>query len=101
MERGLRLAQTVSSYDRTYYVPARRPTSMVYDTPQLETAVPPPYGSPPRRGDSRRYLGKGSMYEQDMKEREKMYAAARPTSTRTVYRVKTVPAREVDVVRWV
>lgn len=100
MERGLRLgmAEQPKSFDRTYYVPGRKPTTIRYETPRLETAIPPPYGSPPRRGDSRRYMGKGSMFEQDMRERERYYDEPRKQrgTTTTIYRVQTAGGREKE-----
>ena len=75
MERGLlRRTSKPVSYDSTYYVPARRPlsssTTARLPKPRLETAEAPRYPSPLRRGDSKRYVGRGSLYEADMKERE-------------------------------
>ena len=80
MERGLRIMKQAPSvsYDKTYYVSARpvpRRESR-YVKPQLETAEPPTSYSPPRRGDSRRYVSRGSMYESDMKEQERFYKSS-------------------------
>ena len=75
MERGLlKRASKPVSYDSTYYVPARRPlssaTTQKIPKPRLETVEAPLYSSPSRRTTSRRYIGKGSLFEADMKERE-------------------------------
>ena len=75
MERGLRIMKSTPpvSYDRTYYVPARSAPRREsrYEPPRLETALPPEWPSPPRRGESSRYVGKGSHFEKDMKERDR------------------------------
>ena len=78
MERGLRLRRKLpaTSYDETYHVPPRviqptsehrRPQKPQYTRkPVLVTAVPP---SSRREKHSR--SGRGSLYEADMKERER------------------------------
>ena len=72
--RLLKRTQKPVSYDRNYYVAPRRPlsssTTPRQPKPRLETVEAPPYPSPPRRGNSRRYAGKGSHFEADMKEQE-------------------------------
>ena len=77
MERGLRIMKRAPSvsYDKTYYVPARPvpQRNSRYVKPRLETAEPPTSYSPPRRSDSRRYIGRGSMFEADLKEQERYF----------------------------
>ena len=86
MERGLRIMKRAPSvsYDRTYYV-APRPTSERRPSTKelkLEMVEPPARNSRPQ---PRRYVGKGSLYARDMKEREQYYAN-KPT---IYYQVKT------------
>ena len=87
MERGLRIMKRAPSvsYDRTYYVPARPAPERQsrYEQPRLETALPPEWPSPPRRRDSARYIGRGSHYAIDMKERER----SQPVKPSIYYRV--------------
>ena len=78
MERGLRLRRKVpaTSYDETYHVAPRiiqstfehqRPQEPRYiRKPVLETVVPPS-----SRREKRSHSGRGSLYESDMKERER------------------------------
>ncbi|MCJ1486719.1 hypothetical protein MMC06_006897 [Schaereria dolodes] len=89
MERGLRLMKKAPavSYDSTYYIQPRT-TSFIERAPRqvikprLETAEPPRY--PSRRSSSRArmesvpYLGKGSSFAADLKERERSYATRSP-----------------------
>ena len=86
MERGLRLRRKtpVVSYDETYPVPPRVSSYPERDSrpreprhiskPMLETAEPPP--SLTRKASVREkpyHYGRGSLYESDMKERERRY----------------------------
>ncbi|KAL9071209.1 MAG: hypothetical protein Q9161_004386 [Pseudevernia consocians] len=85
MERGLRLRRKVpvTSYDETYHVPPRviqptfehrRPQEPRYiRKPILETAIPPS-----SRREKHSHSGRGSLYEADMKERERR-RKSRPT----------------------
>lgn len=90
MERGLRLRRRAPavSYDETYYVPPRRiPTGDFRDpeitpsirTPRLETVEPRP--SSDRRQQRRekpRYIGRGSLFEEDIRQRETERLSRRP-----------------------
>ena len=91
MERGLRIMKNPPvSHDRTYYVPSR-PTperDSRHVKPRLETSLPPRTASPPRRDPNKRYIGRGSMFESDMKEREQYYSTKAPV----YYRVSQAPA---------
>lgn len=97
MERGLRLRRRTPtvSYDETYYVPARKlqpdrgyqyprePRSS--RKPHIETVEPSSskYSKQQRR-EKTAYPGRGSLYEEDMREREKRYKSMQafyPTST--------------------
>ncbi|KAL8993689.1 MAG: hypothetical protein Q9169_006153 [Polycauliona sp. 2 TL-2023] len=117
MERGLRLRRKVqpTSYDKTYYIPPRThgrapsPTvsssssSSEYNvplrepryirTPSLETAVPPPRVQEHRRKKSSHTStsGRGSLYEDDMRDRQRRYA-----DRATVY-VKAAPRNRPPV----
>ncbi|KAL8668410.1 MAG: hypothetical protein Q9168_006961 [Polycauliona sp. 1 TL-2023] len=96
MERGLRLRRKVqpTSYDRTYDIPPRgrglapsgsvsSSSSLEYSiplrepryirTPSLETAEPPPRVQEHRRKKSSSSSGRGSLYEDDMRERQRRY----------------------------
>ncbi|MCJ1435993.1 hypothetical protein MMC27_005371 [Xylographa pallens] len=95
MERGLRIMRRAPSvsYDRTYYVSARpkvveREPSYVRK-PRLETAEPPAWAVKDRRAESVSYAGRGSLYETDMRERQKYY---KPT---VYYRVTSQQAPPV------
>ena len=95
IELGLRLRRKtpVVSYDETYPVPPRvssypaerdtRPREPRYiSKPQLETSEPPP--SLTRKASVREkpyYGGRGSLYESDMKERERRYMQQQRQST--------------------
>ncbi|MCJ1340135.1 hypothetical protein MMC09_005429 [Bachmanniomyces sp. S44760] len=85
MERGLRIMKRAPSvsYDRTYFVQERTPSTAqksakrstsnreprYVQKPQLETAEPPSWAVP----RSATYPGKGSLYKADMKERAREY----------------------------
>ncbi|KAL8880880.1 MAG: hypothetical protein Q9192_007924 [Flavoplaca navasiana] len=96
MERGLRLRRKVppTSYDKSYHIPARgrAPSDSVSSssssdytplrepryirTPSLETAEPPPRVQEYRRKKSAlpaSSSGRGSLYEDDMRERQRRY----------------------------
>ncbi|KAL8700829.1 MAG: hypothetical protein Q9201_005238 [Fulgogasparrea decipioides] len=88
IERGLRLRRKVQpvSYDRTYDIPPRQLPSD-YDSspprepryirkPSLETAEPPPRVQQHRREKSS--SGRGSLYEEDMRERQRRYKERTP-----------------------
>lgn len=94
MERGLRLRRKtpVVSYDETYPVPPRVSSYPERDSrlrepryiskPMLETSEAPP--SPTRKASVREkpyYSGRGSLYESDMKERERRYKQQQRQST--------------------
>ncbi|KAL8801669.1 MAG: hypothetical protein Q9182_004306 [Xanthomendoza sp. 2 TL-2023] len=92
MERGLRLRRKVQpvSYDKTYNIPPRKvPSTCEYDTPQrplrepryirkpsLETVEPPPRVQQYRHQKST--SGRGSLYEDDMRERQRRYVERSP-----------------------
>ncbi|CAF9926199.1 MAG: hypothetical protein ALECFALPRED_003385 [Alectoria fallacina] len=103
MERGLRLRRKVpiASYDETYHIPPRviqptfehqRPQEPRYiRKPMLETALPP---KAPREKYS--HSGRGSLYEADMKDRERRYKS-RPTHYSVGSRgALPVPAKDDD-----
>ncbi|KAL9007424.1 MAG: hypothetical protein Q9173_007302, partial [Seirophora scorigena] len=83
MERGLRLRRVVQpvSYDKTYHILPRKLPSDYHARPSpirepryirkpsLETAVPPPLVQQHRREKS--ISGRGSLYMEDLKERER------------------------------
>ena len=94
MERGLRLRRKtpVVSYDETYPVPPRVSSYPERDSrlrepryiskPMLETSEAPP--SLTRKASVREksyYSGRGSLYESDMKERERRYKQQQRQST--------------------
>ncbi|KAI4113401.1 MAG: hypothetical protein LQ338_008182 [Usnochroma carphineum] len=88
MERGLRLRRNVQpvSYDATYDIaprklPADYPSRPVREPryirkPSLETAEPPPRVQQHRREKSS--SGRGSLYEEDMRERQRRYKERMP-----------------------
>ena len=89
MERGLRLRRKVqpASYDENYYIPARtlptelRPSGSLKEPryirkPSLETAEPPPSLQQHRREKS--FKGRGSLFEEDMRERERRHKERTP-----------------------
>ena len=103
MERGLRLRRKVplTSYDATYHVPPRviqptfehrRPQEPRYiRKPMLETALPPS-----SRREKHSHSGRGSLYEADMKERERR-SKSRPTYYSAGSRgALPVPAKDDD-----
>lgn len=103
MERGLRLRRKipVASYDETYHVPPRiiqptiehrRPQEPRYiRKPLLETALPPS-----SRREKHSHSGRGSLYEADMKERERRHKS-RPTYHSAGSRgALPVPAKDDD-----
>lgn len=89
MERGLRLRRKVqpTSFDRTYAIPPRQLAPSDYDSPSssflrepryirkasLETAEPPPRVEQQRREKSPSSYGRGSLFEADMRERQRRY----------------------------
>ncbi|MCJ1453717.1 hypothetical protein MMC28_004065 [Mycoblastus sanguinarius] len=94
MERGLRLRRRVAplvSYDETYPVAPRIPQSTNRDQerprepryirkPSLETSEPPKsYVTSRQQQQPSSYSGRGSLYEQDMKERERRYKQRQST----------------------
>ena len=99
IERGLRLRRRVpaTSYDRTYDVPPRRvqpernyqqprePASI--RKPHLETAEPPPAYSRQQRHEKPFYGGRGSLFEEDMRERESRYKSRQPVYYKAAPRV--------------
>jgi hypothetical protein len=89
MERGLRLRRKapVVSYDQTYHVPARhsanfdhlpRRESLLSRKPRLETAEPPAWSLRQQRREKPYYAGRDSLYEQDLRERERRYKQQQP-----------------------
>lgn len=87
MERGLRIMKPTPSvsYDRTYYVAPRRPTNVSRPSARelrLETPQPPLSTNGPQSHNSS-YVGKGSLFASDMKERER-YFQTKPTVYYTV-----------------
>ncbi|KAL8922366.1 MAG: hypothetical protein Q9208_005219 [Pyrenodesmia sp. 3 TL-2023] len=88
MERGLRLRRKVQpvSYDRTYEIPPRKlPTDFhsrsdreprYIRKPSLETAEPPPRVQQHRREKSS--SGRGSLYDEDLRERQRRYKERTP-----------------------
>jgi hypothetical protein len=85
MERGLRLRrrEPIVSYDENYYVPPRRMPTVDVDTrPNRNYAVetvgspPPADRRRPRREESRK-VGRGSLFEEDMRERERLRLRSR------------------------
>ena len=103
MERGLRLRRKVpvTSYDETYHVPPRviqptfehqRPQEPRYILkPLLETAMPPS-----SRREKHSHSGRGSLYEADMKERDRRHKS-RPTYHSAGSRgALPVPAKDDD-----
>ncbi|KAL8715725.1 MAG: hypothetical protein Q9220_000392 [cf. Caloplaca sp. 1 TL-2023] len=86
MERGLRLRRKVQpvSFDATYPIPARKLPSdytsqqplrepRYIRKPSLETAEPPPRVQQQRRQKSLSSQGRGSLYDEDMRERQRRY----------------------------
>ncbi|KAL8786121.1 MAG: hypothetical protein Q9213_002987 [Squamulea squamosa] len=97
MERGLRLRRKVqpTSYDKTYPIAPRKVHSPSDSSdsfenkplrepryirkPSLETAEPPPRVQEHRRKkSSTRTSGRGSLYEDDMRERQRRYMERSP-----------------------
>ena len=89
MERGLRLRRKapVTSYDQTYYVPARhnsfadpsvRQEPSYSRKPRLETAEPPAWSIRQQRREKPYYAGRDSLYEHDLRERERKYKQQQP-----------------------
>ncbi|KAI4183762.1 MAG: hypothetical protein LQ346_006244 [Caloplaca aetnensis] len=88
MERGLRLRRKVQpvSYDKTYEIPPRQlpseyPSRSVREPryirkPSLETAEPPPRVQQHRRKESS--SGRGSLYDEDLRERQRRYKDRTP-----------------------
>ncbi|KAI4181162.1 MAG: hypothetical protein L6R41_006787 [Letrouitia leprolyta] len=89
MERGLRLRRKVQpvSFDETYPIPPRKLPSDYHDSsslrepryirkPSLETAEPPPRVQQHRREKSS--SGRGSLYDEDMRERQRRYKERMP-----------------------
>ncbi|MCJ1430310.1 hypothetical protein MMC29_008227 [Sticta canariensis] len=89
MERGLRLLRSApaTSYDRTYYIPPRKiqpernhqhsREPQYTRKPRLETAEPLLYRRQQRR-EKPYYAGRGSLFEEDMRERESRYKSHEP-----------------------
>ncbi|KAL8692984.1 MAG: hypothetical protein Q9218_002101 [Villophora microphyllina] len=112
MERGLRLRRKIqpTSYDKTYHIPPRTlpsdyPSDYDYRSasplrepryirkPSLETAEPPP------RVQQQRYekssSGRGSLFEDDMRERQRRYKDRSPVYYRAAPRTAPpVPPKE-------
>ncbi|KAL8724357.1 MAG: hypothetical protein Q9166_007993 [cf. Caloplaca sp. 2 TL-2023] len=97
MERGLRLRRKVQpvSYDKTYHIAPRKVTSSASSPqynypvlrepryirkPSLETAEPPPRVQEHRhkKPSSSHISGRGSLYEDDMRERQRRYRERSP-----------------------
>ena len=92
MERGLRLRRKVqpTSYDRTYPIAPRKISTSDYTPlrepryirkPCLETAEPPPRVQEHRRKKSSSHTstsGRGSLYEDDLRERQRRYMERSP-----------------------
>ena len=87
MERGLRLMKRAPvSYDANYYVPPRpviHHERSYVRKPRLETAEPPAWAVNGRTSRHPSSGGKGSLYESEMRERERSY---KPT---VYYKVKS------------
>lgn len=115
MERGLRLRRKVQpkSYDPTYPIapriiqtdPQQRPQQQqreprMYRTPTLETSLPPPslvrtYSR--RDRDRPTYVGgRGSLYEQDMKEARRQKESRRSSQYYNVGSRGVLPVPEKD-----
>lgn len=89
MERGLRLLRgsPSTSYDRSYYIPPRKiqpernheytREPQYTRKPRLETAEPPAYRRQQRR-EKPYYAGRGSLFEEDMRERESRNKSHQP-----------------------
>ncbi|MCJ1269826.1 hypothetical protein MMC22_009719 [Lobaria immixta] len=109
IERGLRLYKhaPATSYDSTYYVPPRkiqpernyqypRETQSIRK-PRLETAEPPSSSIPTRqsRREKPYYSGRGSLFEEDMRERESRYKSSQPVYYEAAPRVPPpVPTKD-------
>lgn len=96
MERGLRLRRKVPtvSYDKTYPIPARTPGHRIQPDrtsdyqreprhirkPKLETAEPPPgyYSRQHHRREKPYYAGRESVFERDLRDKERQYRHRRP-----------------------
>jgi hypothetical protein len=79
IEHGLRLmAEPVVSYDQSYLVAPRLPPRPVQQQPTYVVAEPRR-----QRRAERQYVGRGSLYESDMAERERRYR--RETREREAY----------------
>lgn len=98
IERGLRLrrATPLTSYDPTYYIPPRtiqpEPTYQYREPqpirkPRLETAVPPLYNRQHRR-EKPYSSGRGSLFEEDMRERESQHKSRQPVYIHAAPRVQ-------------
>ncbi|MCJ1375948.1 hypothetical protein MMC20_007186 [Loxospora ochrophaea] len=103
MERGLSLTRQTPqpSYDDTYYVAPRkvlrepREPRHVRTLPRLEIAEPPSRGSASLSRGKSSYARKGSLYEQDMREREKRYWKDHPVYYSAAPRVPPpVPSKD-------
>ncbi|KAL9600257.1 MAG: hypothetical protein Q9219_003301 [cf. Caloplaca sp. 3 TL-2023] len=108
MERGLRLRRKVQpvSYDETYPIPPRklpadyRPQNPLREPryirkPSLETAEPPPRVQQHRREKSSSSFGRGSLYEEDMRERQRRYKERMPVYHKAAPRnVPPVPPKD-------
>ena len=85
MERGLRIMKRAPavSYDSTYYIPARTVSKVEREPryvtkPRLETAEAPAWANRASKRESRPYVGKGSLFESDMRDRDRNYATRSP-----------------------
>ena len=117
LERGLRLRrkEPIISYDETYHVPPRaKPTEYYDDThiiaprvttkyterpresrrrsPIIETVEPPSLRRTKSERENKAYRGRGSLYEADMKEKERRLRQQERRST--YYSVGDRGARE-------
>lgn len=114
IERGLRLRHKAPmfSYDQTYHVPIRHsvidhaprqepsyPHSQSYShshsrKPRLETAEPPAWSVRQQRREKPYYAGRDSLYEQDLRERERKYKSQQPAYFGTARQPPPVPPKD-------
>lgn len=76
MERGLRLRRRAPaiSYDETYYVPPRRVQTDLLEIVEPRTSA----DRRQQRRENPRYVGRGSLFEEDIRERERRRQSQQP-----------------------
>lgn len=107
IERGLRLYRhaPATSYDPTYSVPPRtiQPErnyqypreTVTIRKPRLETAEPPSSVYTRQQRREKPYYGRGSLFEEDMRERESRYKSSQPVYYEAAPRVPPpVPTKD-------